>query len=160
MTTIIGALTILCILMFLVTRAKKEKKSVDTWPLYPKKPISEAEQIFFYRLQKALPDNLILAQVQLSRFIGVKKGFDFHEWNNRINRMSIDFLVCRKDATIMAAIELDDSSHEKPESQKRDEKKNRVMKDAGIRLIRCHVRQMPDEVTIRNLIDNTHTGLP
>ena len=29
------------------------------------------------------------------------------------NRMSLDFVVCRKDSTIVAAIELDDKSHEK-----------------------------------------------
>lgn len=121
--------------------------------IYPKKPITEVEQIFLNRLQKALPGNLILAQVQLSRFIGVKKGFNFNEWNNKINRMSIDFLICRKDAAIVVAIELDDNSHEKPENQRRDEKKNRAIKDAGIKLIRCDVRQMPDEIAIRNLID-------
>ena len=121
--------------------------------IYPKKPITEVEQIFLNRLKKALPGNLILAQVQLSRFIGVKKGFNFNEWNNKINRMSIDFLICRKDAAIVVAIELDDNSHEKPENQRRDEKKNRAIKDAGIKLIRCDVRQMPDEIAIRNLID-------
>jgi len=37
---------------------------------------------------------MVLAQVQLSRVLGVKKGFNPREWNNRINRMSYDFVVC------------------------------------------------------------------
>ena len=45
--------------------------------------------------------------------LGVKQGFNFNEWNNRINRMSLDFAVCHKDSTIIAAVELDDKSHEK-----------------------------------------------
>ena len=47
-----------------------------------------------------------------TRAFGVKKGFNFHEWNNRINRMSYDFLVCAKDSTVLVAIELDDKTHD------------------------------------------------
>ncbi|NOT67106.1 MAG: DUF2726 domain-containing protein [Methylophilaceae bacterium] len=60
-----------------------------------------------------MPECIILAQVQLSQVFGVKKGFNFHEWNNRIHRMSLDFLVCLKDSTIVAAVELDDKTHER-----------------------------------------------
>jgi len=45
-----------------------------------------------------------LAQVQVSRVLGVKSGHKFHEWNNRINRLSYDFVVCAKDASVLAAI--------------------------------------------------------
>jgi len=66
----------------------------------------------YHRLVKALPNHIVLAQVQVSRVLGVKKGFRVHEWNNRINRLSYDFVICDKAATVIAAIELDDKSHE------------------------------------------------
>ena len=37
---------------------------------------------------------------------GVKKGHNFRAWQNRIDRMTADFVVCSKDSTVMAVIEL------------------------------------------------------
>jgi very-short-patch-repair endonuclease len=85
----------------------------------------------------------------VSRVLGVKKGFRFHEWNNRINRMSYDFVICDIAATVIAAIELDDKSHERDDRGETDAKKSKVATDAGLRLIRWHVRSLPDESAIR-----------
>jgi hypothetical protein len=98
---------------------------------------------------RALPEHIVLAQVQVSRVLGVKKGANFHEWNNRINRLSYDFVVCTKDSTVIAAIELDDKTHEGPSRASTDEKKNKASVDAGLRLIRWHVRSLPSEEIIR-----------
>lgn len=98
---------------------------------------------------RALPEHIVLAQVQVSRVLGVKKGANFHEWNNRINRLSYDFIVCTKDSTVIAAIELDDKTHEAPSRTSTDEKKNKASADAGLRLIRWHVRSLPSEEIIR-----------
>ena len=59
------------------------------------------DQVLYHRLVKALPEHIVLAQVQVSRVLGVKKGFDFRAWNNRINRLSYDFVVCAKDASVV-----------------------------------------------------------
>lgn len=119
------------------------------WPFYVKRPLSKPEQVLLHRLIRALPDHIVLAQVQVSRVLGVKKGANFHAWNNRINRLSYDFLVCGKDATVVAAIELDDSSHESAARVTTDAKKTRATNDAGLRLIRWHVRSLPTEEAIR-----------
>lgn len=121
----------------------------DTWPFYVKKPLTQPELILYHRLVKALPDHIVLAQVQVSRILGVKKGTKFNEWNNRINRLSYDFVVCTKDSTVIAAIELDDKSYEKASRQSTDDKKNKASSDAGLRLVRWHVRSLPDEQAIR-----------
>ncbi len=120
-----------------------------TWPFYVKRPLSQPEQVLYHRLIRALPEHIVLAQVQVSRVLGVKKGSNFHEWNNRINRLSYDFVVCGKDSTVIAAIELDDKSHESISRAKTDEKKSKATSDAGLRLIRWHVRSLPSEEAIR-----------
>jgi very-short-patch-repair endonuclease len=93
--------------------------------------------------------------------LGVKKGFRFHEWNNRINRLSYDFVVCAKDSSLIAAIELDDESHETPLRKDTDAKKTKATNDAGIRLIRWHVKDLPEESTIQRELGGIHssTGL-
>ena len=131
-------------------RARRPSTSAGTsWPYFPKKPLSQPEQVLYYRLVHALPQHIVLAQVQMSRVLGVKKGYSFHEWNNRINRMSYDFVVCARDSTVIAAIELDDSSHDSASRIATDYKKNQATASAGIRLIRWHVRALPDAETIQ-----------
>jgi len=79
---------------------KKRRGGVDAdevWPFYAKRPLFQVEQALYFRLVEALPDHIILAQVQLSRLLGVRKGNDYKAWFNRINRISADFVVCRKD---------------------------------------------------------------
>ena len=120
-----------------------------TWPFYVKKPLTQPEQVLYHRLVATMPDYIVLSQVQLSRVLGVKKGSNFNEWNNRINRMSLDFLVCLKDSTVVAAIELDDKTHERQSRIEADEKKERALSAAGVALIRWQVSALPDEATIR-----------
>jgi Protein of unknown function (DUF2726) len=126
-----------------------EGKGTGPWPFYVKKPLTQPEQVLYHRLVKALPEHIVLAQVQVSRVLGVKKGSNFNEWNNRINRLSYDFVVCGKDSTVLAAIELDDKTHESSRRKATDEKKNKATADAGLRLIRWNVKALPDESAIQ-----------
>ena len=151
---LVGALAVFTVFATLVVKKKAAATSGDApWPFYAKKPLTHPEQVLYHRLVAALPDHIVLAQVQLSRALGVKKGFNFQEWNNRINRMSYDFLVCAKDSTVLAAIELDDKSHDTAARAATDAKKDRASAAAGIRLIRWRVKALPDDAAIRQPIE-------
>lgn len=135
---------------FVLARVRGLSKGGDgQWPFYLKKPLSDPEQVLYHRLVAAIPDCIILAQGQLSRVLGVKKEAPFHEWNNRINRMSLDFLVCLKDSTVVAAIELDDSSHDRSSRVEADARKDKALVDAGVTVIRWSVNAIPNEAAIR-----------
>ena len=129
------------------------------WPFYLKRLLTQPEQVLYHRLVKALPSHIVLAQVQVSRVLGVKKGFRFHEWNNRINRMSYDFVICDKSSAAIAAIELDDKSHESERRIESDAKKGKATTDAGLRLIRWHVKSLPDELTIQRELSASDASL-
>ena len=122
------------------------------WPYYKKQLLTKPEQILYFKILEALPEYLIFAQVQLSQILGVEKGYSYSEWYNRINRMSVDFVVCNKAAEIVALIELDDSTHEKEDRKEADRKKDKACKDAGIRLIRWNVKAIPDKAQIRKAV--------
>ena len=83
MTNNILLLVLVTIGFFVVLRLLKPGGQRDTssepWPFYPKRPLTSPEQVLYHRLVKALPDNIVLAQVQVSRVLGVKKGNNFHE---------------------------------------------------------------------------------
>lgn len=152
MKTIIAIVLLIAFSISLLSIWTK-KRIKDVWPFYAKKPMSNPEQILYFRLVSALPEHVVLAQVQLSRFLGVKKGYRFNEWNNRINRMSADFLICKKDMSIETVIELDDSTHENAKRRKDDEKKNDVIRSAGLKIIRWNVKKLPDIEEIKSAIN-------
>lgn len=149
---LIVLMAVVSVVVALLKRRGLEVVSNTPWPFYAKKILTQPEQVLYHRLVSAMPECIVLAQVQLSQVLGVKKGFNFHEWNNRINRMSLDFLVCLKDSTIVAAIELDDKTHEQQSRIDADAKKSKALTDAGITLIRWNVSAIPDEVTIRKAL--------
>lgn len=146
-------LLIALVIVALALIALKGKTKIDEiWPFYPKKPLTPPEQILYFRLVKALPDHIVLAQVQLSRFLGVKKGNNYQSWINRINRMSADYVICEKDSKVLAVIELDDATHQTDKRKEADEKKDKALASAGIKLLRWNVKSMPDEQAIKNLL--------
>jgi very-short-patch-repair endonuclease len=156
-TTVVILLVVALFILLAITKkvGRVAARGSRPWPFYAKRLLTQPEQVLYHRLVKSLPDHVVLAQVQVSRVLGVKKGFRFHEWNNRINRMSYDFVICDKASTVIAVIELDDKSHESEHRVDADAKKNKATIDAGLRLIRWHVKSLPDELTIqRELLAN------
>lgn len=145
----VALLLIVGVVFAILRRRSAAGDDTTEWPFYVKKPLTQPEQVLYHRLVAALPECIVLAQVQLSRVLGVKKGFRFNEWNNRINRMSLDFVVCLKDSTVVAAVELDDKTHEKAARIEADAKKARALAAAGVVLVRWNVNALPDEATIR-----------
>jgi hypothetical protein len=152
--------TAICIFALIVAISiiggyRRSSVTSGPWPFYLKRLLTQPEQVLYHRLVKALPNHIVLAQVQVSRVLGVKKGSRFHEWNNRINRMSFDFVICDKSAAVIAAIELDDKSHESERRRYADAKKTKATIDAGLKLVRWQVKSLPDEAAIqREIVQN------
>jgi very-short-patch-repair endonuclease len=132
---------------------KPKKQSIDdmkVWPYVARELMTAPERELYRRLQQALPDYLIFSQVQLSRIIDVAPEAQKQAWLNRINRMSVDFVICATDgAKILAAIELDDSSHDQAERIKADSKKDKALQSAGVPIIRWPVKGMPQPQQLR-----------
>lgn len=136
-----------------VLRARgSEASSTSHWPFSLRRPLTEPEQVLYFRLCHALPDHIVLAQVGMSRFLAVRRGHNARAWYNRLNRLSVDFLICTKDASVVAAIELDDASRQNPDRAHADAKKGLALTAAGVRLVRWNVGALPDEAAIRRAI--------
>jgi very-short-patch-repair endonuclease len=82
----------------------------------------------------------------------VKKGNNYQAWFNRINRMSADFVVCNKDFSIVAVIELDDATHQKEDRQMADAKKDKALTSAGVRIVHWQAKSIPDIATIQSTV--------
>jgi hypothetical protein len=90
MKWLLAGFVVLAIMLAVVAVVLRLKKGASdgTGPYFAKKPLTPPEQVLYFRLLNALPDHMVLAQVQLSRLLGVKKGNDYRSWLNRINQMS------------------------------------------------------------------------
>ena len=148
-----AAVIILFVLLVVAKSLLRKLEERGVWPFYAKKLMSSPEQILYFKLCNSLPDHIVMSQVSLSRILGVKKGNNFGKWFNRINRMSADFVVCSKDSSVIAVIELDDKTHSKKERVSADFKKDKALSSAGIRVIRWNVKSMPEDSAIKEAIN-------
>ena len=123
---------IFLIVLFVVLAvvAAKLKSHVQQPPNYPYKKnqvlFSPAERSFLGVLEQAVgADYRIFGKVRAADVVTVKSMSDRSAWQRAFNRISakhFDFVLCSKDdLAIVAAIELDDKSHQQRKRQERDE---------------------------------------
>jgi hypothetical protein len=131
----------------------------EHWPVFPKKLLSSVEQTLYQRLIRAFPEHVVLSQVALSQLVGVKKGPHFRAVWNRYNRLVADFVICSRDFSVVAVLELDDRSHDNPARQDADRRKAAICEAAGIPLHRLNVNPLPNEIELRGLL-NPSAAIP
>ena len=120
------------------------------WPLEAKRNVlSERERELYRRLLQSLPEHLVLAQVHLLQVLKFKRGRRTYAVLNRISQLSLDFLILAPDTSPIAAIELDDISHELGDRRRADANKSHALASAGVPLIRWNAKNLPDTPTIR-----------
>jgi very-short-patch-repair endonuclease len=150
------ALAFLVLLAFFVgevARKRKQGQSASTLPTFQQHPIlSDIEQKLYRRLTAALPEAVVLAQVQVCRLVGIQNGPLWQTWFNKISRKSIDFVICRADFSIWAVIELDDSTHKGRE--RFDADKDSALIGAGYAMIRWQARDLPTIPAIQATFQN------
>ena len=128
-------------------------KARAEWPYVrqPKGLLSKAEFSFFRVLQQACGDRyVVLIKVGLGDLVTVKAGTEnWQSYRNKIDRKHIDFVLCDPQTMhVVAAVELDDQSHNSEKSRQRDEVKNKACEAAGLPLIRFKAQRSYDPKVI------------
>jgi very-short-patch-repair endonuclease len=104
---------------------------------------------------RAFPGHVILAQVALSQLLKVNRrdaGDSRQSISNRFRQLVADFVVCTPDFKALAVIELDDRSHSRNVQCERDQRKDRFLQSAGIKVIRVAASDMPNEAALKTLV--------
>lgn len=134
----------------------KEGQNKKTEYQYTRKKffLTRAEHEFYNALVDAVGGEYrIFAQVHLPILVDhAIRGQNWRAALAHINRKSVDFVLC--DKTYLSpklAIELDDKSHERPDRQERDREVERILREAGVPLLRLENRDSfnPDELVER-----------
>lgn len=106
-----------------------------------KRPMSEREQAMFFRLQSALPEHVVLAQVSFGALLDAKSCAA----RNTFDRKIADFVGCSKAFAVVAVIELDDATHKT--KQEKDSKRDQLLQKAGYKTLRF--KNVPDAAEIK-----------
>ena len=115
--------------------------------------LNKSELELFNRLKEATPALNVFVQVSMSQvFFMFPNRKDTFSKLGEIGRKSIDFLLCREDTSIVAAIELNGPKHEAPRQAESDAKKRAALEEAGIPLMIYTPDNLPDVQTIRQTL--------
>ena len=123
------------------------------WPLEAKGHLlTGRERELFERLRAALPGYIVLAQVQVIQLLAFERGRWTREIFNRMCQLSVDFVIVRTDTSIVAAVELDDATHDRVDRRDADARKTHALQSAGIQLVRWNAKSLPDVSAIASAI--------
>ncbi len=122
--------------------------------------LSKTEQTFYRVLLQGLGDQFfILTKVRVADILRPAKGLSKSAWQSAFNKISakhFDFVLCSPNQfEIIAAIELDDSSHDRATRAKRDKFLNEACESASFPLIRITARQIYAVPEIKSAVLNS-----
>jgi len=119
-----------------------------------------AERSFLGVLDSAVSDKYrIFGKVRVADVMSPKKGMDRKNWQiafNKISAKHFDYVLCCKDTLkVIAAIELDDKSHNKKSSQVRDKFLASACGSANLKLVRFPAKSSYTISEVSETIENT-----
>ena len=148
---VVAAVVILSIAAVLLPRGRSSGKSASLPFEKQTYLLSRVERSFYEVLQRAVaPDMVVFPKVRLADVVKVRKGTE--GWQSHYNRISakhIDFLLCSCDTLSPAlVVELDDSSHGRPDRQSRDAFVDSALDAAGLPVLHIPARAGYDPAEI------------
>lgn len=155
--------TLTAIIIFGAIRIKTDnrdgthyKRAVSLYKYSKKEYVITQHELNFYKsLHEAVSGCVIIPQAHLSMFLDHKiRGQNWSRAFSIINGKSVDFLICTEDMRPLIAIELDDSTHNRLDRQKRDAFVNSIIADADIPMLRFSANNWNTEVIKQRI---THT---
>lgn len=136
-----------------------QKYNVAKYPYFKNSALlTPAEISFRHSLRISVDDRFeINSKVRLADIISVHKGLPKSVWSSSFNQIKakhIDFVLVDKETTeIICGIELDDSSHNKPDRQKRDGFLDAALESANLPLLRFTANHAYKSKEIADSID-------
>ena len=163
MTTLLISLIVLAAAIFWYVRIRPSQardadapEHVDTvigWQPRATRLMTAAEQQAYDTLREALPEYMVLSQVPLSRFIKVGTRYSYAEWLRRVGNQCADLVVCNRSSKVLAVVEIRSKTADShPRAAKRNARKARSLKAAGVALHIWAEQGLPSAAKVRALL--------
>ncbi|HPY86214.1 MAG: DUF2726 domain-containing protein [Ruminococcus sp.] len=137
---LIAVVSFIIFVIWLVRR----RKAPDITKLYDPVPILTDREFEFYERLRPVAEEFglqIFTKIRLADLIVPKPKAENPFWMecfNKIRSKHIDFALADENAAIVMLIELDDSTHDRPDRVERDDFVNAVLENTGYILIRTY----------------------
>lgn len=109
----------------------------------PYQLLNTAEQALYHRLVEAMPNMIVCPQISMALLAQLRGRQALAEARAMLGR-SVDFLICREDFSIIAAIELTWPTPEDLQRQQTEMAKQAALEKLGIPLIVFRPNELPD----------------
>lgn len=107
------------------------------------------EKRFYNVLRRVVAPHAVLAKVRLADLVEADERHLLRKSNfDHIKSKHIDFVICDRALSPLIAVELDDSSHGRPDRIARDRDVNRILEIASLPILRVPVRRTYDGADI------------
>ena len=113
--------------------------------------LNTSEQALYHRLVEAMPNMTICCQVGIAQLVQLRGQHALDEIRDVLNRC-VNFVICRDDFSIVAAVDLTWPGDEEPERQKAVEAKRLALEKLEIPLIVYRPHQLPNVDSIARKI--------
>ena len=129
------------------------KKSKERTPLpvqgaYQSRWLFSYNEKYAYTALKPIAEELgyiVFAKVRLLDLLEPKKGQkQYKAYFHKIQAKHVDFVLCNQNLVAEWIIELDDSSHDRPDRQERDRFVDEAVTSVGYKIL--HVRQITPDI--------------
>ncbi len=104
--------------------------------------LNTSEQALYHRLVEAMPNMTIFCQVGIAQLVQLRGQYAVDEIREMIGRC-VNFLVCRDDFSIVAALDLSWPTDEEPKQRKAAETKRLALEKLEIPLLVYRPHQLP-----------------
>jgi len=149
--------------VFLLDRLERFRREKSTQGRFSRaKFLSEAERSFFGVLAQASEEFHVFAKVRLADVVEPSRNGSRSDWRRAFNSICakpVDFVLCQKTSLkVVAVVELDDKSHERPDRRLRDALVDSALKDAGIPVLRILAARSYSPALLRAKIREAISG--
>ena len=134
--------------------SNRQPAATDPLPFQRRKYFfSAAERSFYEVMRRMIPTYTVFAKVRLADVVYAQKsGREWRAHQNRIDRKHLDFVICDPDLAPVVAVELDDSSHQRPDRIERDSAVDQILSAAGLPIVRVPAQRGYQLGALRKLL--------
>jgi Protein of unknown function (DUF2726) len=122
--------------------------TVAAWPPEAARVMTTAERKAYETVRRALPQQVVLSQVPLSRFLRVPTRHSYSQWVSRVGCLNADLLVCDQGSRVLAVIDIR-PPQQSARGRQRHERMSRVLRAANINVLTWSEASLPSVSEVR-----------
>ena len=127
------------------------KEALDTvadWAPQAARVMTTTERKAYEIVRRALPQQVVLSQVPLSRFLRVPTRHSYSQWVSRVGCLNADLVVCDQGSQVLAVIDVR-PAQQSARARQRHERMSRVLRAAHINVLTWSEVKLPSVAEVR-----------